>query len=102
MRYDFVHSLAGEFSVEMLCSVLGVSRTAYYRYQRGASYQSSAAKEENKKLVEKVFSEHKRRYGNRRIVAELQDQGHKIGRNQVRTLMRGSHLQAIQRQRPTV
>jgi len=73
MRYDLVHSLAGEFSVEMLCSVLGVSRTAYYRYQRGASYQSSAAKEENKKLVEKVFSEHKRRYGNRRIVAELQD-----------------------------
>ena len=96
MRYDFVHSLAGEFTIEMLCSVLEVSRTAYYRYQRGASYQPTTAKEENKKLVEKVFSEHKRRYGNRRIVAELQDQGYKIGRNQVRTLMKLSHLQAIQ------
>jgi len=64
MLYDFIHSLASEFSVEMLCAVLEVSRTAYYRYQRGASYQLSAAKEENKQLVEKVFGEHKRRYGN--------------------------------------
>ena len=102
MRYDLVHSLAGEFSVETLCSVLGVSRTAYYRYQRGASYQLSVAKEENKQLVEKVFGEHKRRYGNRRIVAELQEQGYEIGREQVRTLMKLAHLQAIQRQRPTV
>lgn len=73
-----------------------VSRTAYYRYLRGISYQLTAEKENNQQLVEQVFAKHKRRYGSRRIVAELKDKGHFIGRHQVRTSMRRLGLQAIQ------
>ena len=62
--------------------MLGVSRTAYYRYQRGKTYQLTPKKEANKTLVERVFKEHKRRYGSRRIVSQLQDEGHKLGRQQ--------------------
>lgn len=94
-RYDLVESLANEFPVDLLCAVLGISRSAYYRYQRGASYELKPKKEDNKRLVETVFKAHKRRYGSRRIVAELQEAGHKIGRQQVRTLMKISGFQAI-------
>ena len=96
MRYDLIQTLADEFNVETLCAVLAVSRTAYYRYKRGQSYQLTGPKQDKKQLIERVFSEHKRRYGSRRIVAERQEQGHKIGRQQVRMLMKASGLQAIQ------
>lgn len=97
-----IAELAEEFSVELLCLVLGISRSAYYRYQRGASYQQSVDKQRRQQLVEQVFTEHKRRYGSRRIVAELQEQGYQIGRHQVRTLMKLADLQPIQPQRRTV
>jgi putative transposase len=38
--------------------------------------------------VEEVFRQHKRRYGQRRILADLQEAGHSIGRHRVRVLMR--------------
>lgn len=76
--------------------MLGVSRTAYYRYQRGQSYQLTPEKEARKTLVERIFRAHKRRYGSRRIVSELQDEGHQLGRQQVRTLMKEAGLRPIQ------
>ena len=96
MYYDLVAELADEFSVESLCLVLTISRSAYYRYQRGESYQQSTINQQKQHLVEQVFNDHKRRYGSRRIVAELQGQGHQIGRHQVRTLMKLADLQPIQ------
>ncbi|MFB9292488.1 IS3 family transposase [Persicitalea jodogahamensis] len=76
--------------------MLGASRTAYYRYRRGGSYQPTARREEKKLLVESVFGEHKRRYGSRRITAELRERGHELGRYQVRSLMKASGLRPIQ------
>lgn len=88
--------MADTFTVETLCSVLGLSRTAYYRYQRGDSYKPTVEKGKKQQLVEQVFADHKRRYGSRRIVAELKEQGHEVGRHQVRTFMKLAGLQSIQ------
>lgn len=76
--------------------MLEISRTAYYRYLRGDSYQLTPKQVEQQHLVEQVFRKHKRRYGSRRITAELQEKGHPLGRHQVRTLMKAIGLQAIQ------
>lgn len=95
-RYDLVKCLAQDFRIETLCSVLGLSRTAYYRYVRGGSYQLTAEKKNNQQMVEQVFAKHKRRYGSRRIIAELKEQGFIIGRYQMRALMKRSGLKAIQ------
>lgn len=78
--YELTDSLSCNFAISVLCSVLGASRTAYYRHKRGGSYQPTARREEKRRLVERVFWIHKRRYGSRRIVAELQDEGHRVGR----------------------
>ena len=88
--------MSNEFPVETLCIILGLSRTAYYRYQRGQSYQLTAEKQGKQQLVEQIFQKHKRRYGSRRIVAELQEQGYSLGRQQVRSLMKLADLQSIQ------
>lgn len=73
-----------------------MSRTAYYRYKRGQSYQQTTHQQAKKQLVEQVFWAHKRRYGSRRIVAELREQGYQIGRQRVRSLMKITDLQPIQ------
>lgn len=96
MLYELIDSLSSEFAISTLCLVLGPSRTAYYRYKRGDSYRPTTGREEKRLLVESVFSEHKRRYGSRRITAELREQGHEVGRHQVRSLMKGSGLCPIQ------
>lgn len=63
---------------------------------RGESYRPTPEKAAYQQLVEQTFAEHKRRYGSRRITAELQERGHSVGRYQVRTLMKEAGLQAIQ------
>lgn len=76
--------------------MLEVSRTAYYRYQRGGSYQVTAAKEDQLGAVGEIFWYHKRRYGQRRVLADLREQGYSIGRQRVRSLMQQQGLRAIQ------
>ncbi|MFN3488071.1 MAG: IS3 family transposase [Emticicia sp.] len=47
--------------------------------------------------VKEVFEEHRKRYGAIRISKELQAQGVKIGRHQVRTLMKKQGLVVFNR-----
>ena len=78
-----------------------VTRSAYYVYARGKSYVLSAAKASIAEQVEAAFYLHRRRYGARRIAAELQAEGIGVGRFQVRSMMRRHKLEAIQPRRFT-
>ena len=72
-----------------------VSASAYHAYRSGKSYVLSEQKSDVAKQVEAVFYQHRRRYGARRIAAELKAQGSAVGRFQVRSLMRRKQLRAI-------
>ena len=72
-----------------------VSESAYHAYRSGKSYVLSAQKADVAKQVEAVFYQHRRRYGARRIAAELAAQGSPVGCFQVRSLMRRQQLRAI-------
>lgn len=95
-RYEFIRMVGANFPIATLCELMQVSRTAYYRYKRGASYHPATAKQEQLRAVEEIFWQHKRRYGQRRVQAELQDSGYSIGRHRVRSLMQQRGLVAIQ------
>jgi transposase InsO family protein len=76
----------------MLCQVMKVNRSAYYAYCRGQTYRESSLKSDCVATVKACFNKHhRRRYGTRRIAAEL-----KIGRATVRRIMRRENLRAIQ------
>lgn len=47
-------------------------------------------------MVKQTFWEHKRRYGSRRLLVELQEQGYGMGRHRLRKLMSQQGLTAIQ------
>ena len=75
---------------------MGVSRSGYYAYVNGSSYLKS---KENVKLaarVKEIFADHRRRYGSRRISAELNATGITAGRYRVRRTMMEQGLAAIQ------
>ncbi|MCP9496839.1 MAG: IS3 family transposase [Pyrinomonadaceae bacterium MAG19_C2-C3] len=78
-----------------MCRVMRVSKSAYHAHQSGTTYVPSRTKAALAKQVEAVFYQHRRRYGSRRIGAELLAQGIGIGRFQVRSLMRRQSLRAI-------
>ncbi len=94
--YEFIMEVHGEFDLVKLCAVLGVSRSPYYTFIRGKSYVLKGEKAVVKDAVKRVFDTHKRRYGWRRIQAELADQGMSVGRHQVRSRMVEQNLVAIQ------
>lgn len=92
--------------------MLSISRSPYCAYQAGESHQLTEGQEKLRTGMLDSCTEHRRRYGSRRLLTESQEQGHQVGRHQLRRLMQEAGLQAIQpwsfvacttlRARPTV
>jgi len=78
---------------------MGVSRSAYHGYRSGRSYVVSPEKAAVGERVEAIFYRHRRRYGARRIAAELRAEGVEAGRRLVRSQMRRLGLRAIRPRR---
>jgi putative transposase len=91
--YRFIANEVTTYPATILCRLLGVSRSGYYAWRERPEPQDQLAPQ-----VEEVFWRHSRRYGSRRITAELRDQA-VIGRHRVRRLMREQGLLAIQPRR---
>ena len=64
-----------ELSIASVCDVLGVCRSAYYAWRDGEPSRRDQREEALTPLIRAVFWKHQRRYGARRIVAELDDLG---------------------------
>lgn len=88
--------MSQEFGITKLCSVLGVSRSAYYSWLKGRTYVLRENKKGVSEAVARIFHFHKRRYGTRRIMEELRDEGQQVGRFQIRNRMKEQNLSAIQ------
>jgi len=74
---------------------LSISKSSYYEYVKGKTHQS-AIETGLADEVRIVFQTHRRRYGSRRIRAELKERGYKAGRHKIRKLLKEQGLQAIQ------
>ena len=94
--YRLLLKLSPYYPIALICNVLEISRSSFYAWQRGSTHILSASKQARSLEIKEVFGEHRKRYGARRIMVELQEKGHRIGRFQVRTLMKQQDLVAIQ------
>ncbi len=79
------------YPIKVLCRVMAVTRSGYYVYLKKKVQSKTAAEVKQAKQVKECFEFHRRRYGSRRIAAEL-----RIGRYLARRLMREQDLKAIQ------
>ena len=89
--------LQGRLSIEHMCQLVMVSRRGFYRSLR----QREPAEEEMevRSLIQQIALEHRRRYGYRRITAELHRRGVPVNRKKVARMMRDDNLLAIQPKR---
>jgi transposase InsO family protein len=71
---------------------LKVSRSAFYDYLKATKEKLP---EPLAKQVKEVFWQHRRRYGSRRLHAQLRAEGKVIGRHKVRRLMKENGLKAL-------
>jgi len=87
-------SQQGGLNIERLCSRAGVSRCGYYRFLEDK--EPDIQEMELKDRVQTLFTEHKYRYGYRRITAQLRIDGLPVNHKRVARLMREDNLLAIQ------
>jgi len=80
--------------VRQICATLQVSRSSYYHAAVPTLRQRSD--QEIGALIEAIFKRHRRRYGYRRIAAELADQGVICAPDRIRRIMAQRSLRALQ------
>jgi putative transposase len=86
--------LQGGLSVERMCELAPVSRVGFYRWlQMPASVEEEM---EVRALIQQIAIEHRRRYGYRRIAAELRRRGMAVNHKRVARIMREDNLLAVQ------
>jgi len=73
-----------------------VSRSAYYQHLEAK--EPDPAKAQLEAEVVKVFQQHRRRYGVRRVCRELKERGFKVGKEKCGRVMQQKGLKAIQPQ----
>jgi len=96
MVYAFILSQELIFPVLRMCHVLSVSRSCYYVYRNNGYTVENPLEKKIEAQVVDAFTLHKHRYGVRRLVPELLDQGLKIGHYKVRSILHKKGLKAIQ------
>jgi putative transposase len=87
-------SVQGSLSIERMCQLAGVSRAGFYR-----SLQEQRPAEEEMEVrsaIQRIALEHRRRYGYRRIAAELRRRGMRVNHKRVARIMREDNLLAVQ------
>jgi len=79
LTYQFIKQEEANFAVRLLYNTLEVSKSSYYQYRAGVSFQLSIADEQMSRNVEDIFWENRRRYGSRRLQKALEQQGIEVG-----------------------
>ena len=86
--YELVESERTAFPVGALCDAVGVSRSAYYAWRSSTPSARELANERILVEIRAIHAEHEARYGSPRIVDELRERGHEVGKHRVARLMR--------------
>ena len=86
--------MQGSLKIERMCQLVGVSRAGFYR-----SLQEQEPVQEGMEVrsaMQQIAVEHRRRYGYRRITAELRRRGMLVNHKRVARMMREDNLLAVQ------
>jgi transposase InsO family protein len=97
--YELVESEKTAFPVGALCEAVGVSRSAYYAWRNSEPSARELANERVLAEIRAIHVENEARYGSPRVVDELRERGHHVGKHRVARLMRENGIFARTRRR---
>jgi putative transposase len=87
-------SLEGSLSIERVCQMVPVSRRGFYQSLK--EQQPAEEEMEVRSAIQQIASQHRRRYGYRRITAELHRRGMPVNHKRVARIMREDNLLGMQ------
>lgn len=90
----FIESQRRFYPVRLLCQVLEVVPSRYYAWRKRPAGAAAVPAWETAAVA--AFDRHKRRYGTRRLRAELRGEGHAVGRQALRGVLRRHDRRALQ------
>ena len=92
-----IKSLKSDYTIAFLCFVFEVSRTSYYNFEKGKSYNLEAKyrRHRHRHEIRLEFHRNMKGYGVRRIQALLKVKGMVLGRRMVSKIMKEEGLKAI-------
>jgi transposase InsO family protein len=99
VRFAFIAQHAEEFPVDLMCEVLGVSRSGYYAWRDRPLSATALRREQLVEQIRTAHAESRQVYGSPRIRAELRAQGVVCSENTVAKLMRQHGIRSKRRQR---
>ncbi len=88
-------SLQGSMTVERMCELGPVSRAGFYRFLQ--EERPIEEEMEVRSAIQQIAVGHRRRYGYRRIAAELRRRGMRVNHKRVLRIMRKDNLLAVNR-----
>lgn len=99
MKYATIEAHQSQFSVRLMCRVLGVSRAGFYAAGKRAVSARAKRDAELRMQIRAVHQQSRATYGSPRVHAELRARGERCGRKRVARLMRAEGLRVKVRHR---
>jgi putative transposase len=100
VKYAWIDAQRREFHLPDMCQVLSVSISGYRAWRRGGKPDRTRLSDAQAvALIKSVHAQVKAAYGSRRMHAELQARGHRIGIDRIERLMREHGIRARHKRR---
>lgn len=99
MKYQFVTENQGRMPVTQLCHLLGLSRSAYYHWQKAGRSLREQHNQQLLPLVQEIHHQSRNTYGSPRIWSALSDRGVHCSRKRIARLMRLHGIRAKMQRR---
>ena len=94
MKYALIEEYVGQYSIKLMCRVLGVSRSGFYKWKGRPISERKEQKHRVEIAVLDTYSSYKARYGAPRIARELKAAGILCSVNHVAEIMADKGLKA--------
>ncbi|MDP3010596.1 MAG: IS3 family transposase [Methylococcales bacterium] len=99
MKYAWILEQSVDYSVALLCSVLSVSRSAYYAWTTAAESRKAKRDKELKTVITAAFTQNRAVYGTRRLKKALENQGEYASRRRIGRIMQEAQLRCKTKRR---
>jgi len=93
--FRFIAAEKANYSISLLCRMLGVSRSGFHAWERRAPSDRDLADVWLLERIRDVHAESRQTYGARRVHRALRRRGVRVGRKRVERLMRLAGLSGL-------
>ena len=99
MRFQFIRARRADFPVTVMCRLLEVSRSGFYRWDKMTASERDLEDARLRPRIAASYAASGESYGSPRIHADLVAEGFEVGKNRVARLMREMGLYALPERR---